>query len=474
MKARILVVDDEEIVVKSCLRILGEGDYDAEGVESGEEALRRIEERPYDVLILDIMMPKVDGLEVLRSVKESHPDIDVIMVTGLSQIETAVRAMKLGAFDYLSKPFDPDELKVVVGRALERRRLLQENLGLKSEMSSRYRMENIIGSSPAIQAVYSLIAKCAPTNSTILLTGESGTGKELIARAVHYNSLRKDRPFIAVDCNSLSESLLESELFGHVKGSFTGAIASKRGMFEVAHGGTLFLDEIGNLSLSTQAKLLRVIQEREFRAVGDTRIQTTDVRLIAATNKDLKAMSTEGTFRDDLYYRINIFPIHVPPLRERREDIAALAHHFLNVLSKEVGKKFSGFSEGAMNVLMHYDWPGNVRELENAVHRAVILATGNVIRQAHLAGIVAAPRMDLDVPRTGEELKRVKKAAREKSVEEIEKLFVTEALKRNAWNVTRSAEETGMQRANFQALMKKYEIHARAAGKNAGEPDSGG
>jgi DNA-binding NtrC family response regulator len=475
MKARILVVDDEEIVVKSCLRILGEGDYEAEGVESGEEALRRIEARPYDVVILDIMMPKVDGLEVLRRVKESHPDIDVIMVTGLSQIDTAVRSMKLGAFDYLPKPFDPDELKVVVGRALERRRLLQENLNLKSEVSSRYRMENIIGPSPAMQAVYRLIAKSAPTNSTILLTGESGTGKELIARAVHYNSLRKDRPFVPVDCNSLSENLLESELFGHVRGSFTGAVANKRGMFEVAHGGTLFLDEIGNLSLSTQAKLLRVIQEREFRAVGDTRTQTTDVRLIAATNKDLKAMVAGATFREDLYYRINIFPIQVPPLRERREDIPALAHHFLNILSKEVGKKFTGFSEGAMNLLMQHDWRGNVRELENAVHRAVILATGDVIRRAHLAGIIeAGPRMDLDVAKTSDELKRLKKAARERSVEEIEKLFVLEALKRNAWNVTRSAEETGMQRANFQALMKKYRIRVRDAEKEAGAADSGG
>jgi DNA-binding NtrC family response regulator len=475
MKARILVVDDEEIVVRSCLRILGEGDYEAEGVQSGEEALRRIEEHPYDVVILDIMMPKVDGLEVLRRVKESHPDIDVIMVTGLSQIDTAVRSMKLGAFDYLPKPFDPDELKVVVGRALERRRLLQENLSLKSEVSSRYRMENIIGPSPAMQAVYRLIAKSAPTNSTILLTGESGTGKELIARAVHYNSLRKDRPFVPVDCNSLSENLLESELFGHVKGSFTGAVANKRGMFEIAHGGTLFLDEIGNLSLSTQAKLLRVIQEREFRAVGDTRTQTTDVRLIAATNKDLKAMVAGSTFREDLYYRINIFPIHVPPLRERREDIPALAHHFLSILSKEVGKRFTGFSEGAMNLLMQHDWRGNVRELENAVHRAVILATGDVIRRAHLAGIIeAGPRMELDVAKTGEELKRLKKAARERSVEEIEKLFVVEALKRNAWNVTRSAEETGMQRANFQALMKKYRIRVRDAEKEAGAADSDG
>jgi DNA-binding NtrC family response regulator len=474
MKARILVVDDEEIVVRSCLRILGEGDYEAEGVASGEEALRRIEERPYDVVILDIMMPKMDGMEVLRRVKESHPDIDVIMVTGLSQIETAVRSMKLGAFDYLPKPFDPDELKVVVGRAVERRRLLQENLGLKTEASSRYRLENIIGASPAMQAIYRLIAKGAPTNSTILLTGESGTGKELIARAVHYNSLRRDRAFVPVDCNALSENLLESELFGHVKGSFTGAHANKRGMFEVAHGGTLFLDEIGNLSLSTQAKLLRVIQEREFRAVGDTRTQATDVRLIAATNKDLKAMVAAGTFREDLFYRINIFPIEVPPLRERLEDIPALAHHFLAVLGKEVGKKFSGFSEGAMNLLQQYDWPGNVRELENAVHRAVILATGDVIRRAHLAGITEArPGADLGVPKTSDELKRVKKAAREKSVEEIERLFVLEALKRNAWNVTRSAEETGMQRANFQALMKKYRIRAGDAPRDGGDPDAG-
>jgi DNA-binding NtrC family response regulator len=475
MKARILVVDDEEIVVRSCLRILEEGDYEAEGMASGEEALRRIEERPYDVVILDIMMPRMDGLEVLRRVKESHPDIDVIMVTGLSQIETAVQSMKLGAFDYLPKPFDPDELKTVVGRALERRRLLQENLGLKTAVSSRYRLDNIIGSSPAMQAIYRLIAKCAPTNSTILLTGESGTGKELIARAVHYNSLRKDQPFVAVDCNSLSENLLESELFGHVKGSFTGAVANKRGMFEVAHGGTLFLDEIGNLSLTTQAKLLRVVQEREFRPVGDTRTQATDVRLVAATNKELKAMVADSTFRDDLYYRINIFPIEVPPLRDRREDIPALAHHFLTVLSKEVGKKVSGFSDGAMNLLMQYDWRGNVRELENAVHRAVILATGEVIRRGHLAGIVeAGPRMDLDVPRTSEELKRVKKAAREKSVEEIEKLFILEALKRNAWNVTRSAEDTGMQRANFQALMKKYRIRVKDADRETGESDAGG
>jgi DNA-binding NtrC family response regulator len=470
MSARILVVDDEEIVIRSCLRILGDSGYELDAAQDGSMALKKIDDHRYDALILDIMMPNVDGVEVLQRVKESHPDVEVIMITGLSEIETAVRCMKLGAFDYLPKPFDPDELKLVVERALERRQLLQENLNLRNEVSSRYRLENIIGSSPPMQQVYRLIAKCAPTNTTVLLTGESGTGKELVARAVHHNSLRKDKPFVPVDCSALSENLLESELFGHVKGSFTGAVSNKKGMIEIADGGTLFLDEIGNIPLSIQAKLLRVIQEREFRAVGDTRTQTANFRLIAATNKDLKAMVADGSFRDDLFYRIDIFPIEIPPLRKRRDDIPALAFHFLNVLSKELGKNVTGFSEGAMQVLVNHDWPGNVRELENTVHRAVILATDKVIRRAHLVNVGdMLPRLSLDVPKTGDELKRVKKIAREKSVENIEKLFVLEALKRNAWNVTKSAEETGMQRANFQALMKKYQIRIRDAQRDSSE-----
>ena len=463
MSARILIADDEEIVIRSCLRILDGDDFQVEAVQDGREALRKIEENPYDVMILDIMMPNMDGLEVLRRVKETHPNMDVIMITGLSQIDTAVQAMKLGAFDYISKPFEPDELKLVVQRALERRRLLQENLTLKSELSSKYRFENIIGLSPQMQAVYRLIAQCAPTSSTVLITGESGTGKELIARAIHYNSLRKDKPFVAVDCNALSENLLESELFGHVKGAFTSAVVNKKGMFEVAGSGTLFLDEIGNISMSIQAKLLRVLQEREFRAVGATRTLIANFRLVTATNKDLKAMVAAGTFRDDLYYRINIFPIHAPALRERKGDIPALAYHFLKVFSAELGKKITDISEGALSTLVNYGWPGNVRELENVMHRAAILTSDHVIRQAHLVNIVdsSQPQADLAVPRTGDELKRVKKAAREKSVEEIEKQFVLEALKRNEWNVTKSAEETGMQRPNFQALMKKYTIRVR-------------
>ena len=286
--------------------------------------------------------------------------------------------------------------------------------------------------------------------------------------------MRKDKPFVPVDCTSLSENLLESELFGHVKGSFTGAIANKRGLFEVANGGSLFLDEVGNIPLSIQAKLLRVIQEREFKAVGDTRTQTANIRLIAATNKDLTTMVEEAKFREDLFYRLNVFPIRIPSLRERRDDIPALAFHFLNAAAKELDKKVSEISDSAMNLLSNYDWPGNVRELENVMQRAVILATDKAVRRAHLASILGQSAAgQLEVPRTGDELKRIKKAAREKSVEGIEKAFVIEALKRNGWNVTRSAEETGMQRANFQALMKKHSVRLRGGEDDLDESDSG-
>ena len=462
MKKRILIADDEEVVIRSCLRILPEDLYQIETARNGLEAIEMVAENDYDMLILDIMMPKLTGMEVLQRVKETHPDIDVIMITGLNQIDTAVKAMKLGAFDYLPKPFDPDELEMVVKRAFERRKLLQENVHLKNEVSARYSFENIIGSSPPMQNVYRLVARCAPTNSTVMVRGESGTGKELIARAIHFNSLRKEHPFITVDCASLSENLLESELFGHVKGSFTGAVANKKGLLEQANGGTLFLDEIGNISMSTQAKLLRFIEEREFKAVGDTQTKTVNIRLITATNKDLETMVSEGVFRDDLYYRINIFPIEIPALRERRDDIPALAFHFLNQFSKEMDRQVKEFSAGAMNLLMNHDWPGNVRELENVVHRAVILTSDDIIRQAHLVNILETqPLGDMDIPRTSEELKSIKKITRQKSVENVEKLFVLGALKRNGWSVTAAAEETGMLRPNLQALMKKYDIRIR-------------
>jgi len=465
MTARILIVDDEEIVIRSCQRILAAAGHAIDAADNGLDALRLVDENPYDVVVLDIMMPKMDGLQVLQQIKERHPEVEVVMVTGLSQIQTAVQAMKLGAFDYLPKPFDPDDLDHVVARALERRRMLQQDPDLDGDAGSKYRFENIIGASPAMQAVFRLIAKCAPTQSTVLITGESGTGKEMIARAIHHNSLRRDHPFVTVDCNTLSEHLLESELFGHVKGSFTGAVANKRGMFEVADGGTLFLDEFGNIPLDTQAKLLRVIQEREFRPVGSTQVHTTNVRLIAATNKDLKAMVAAGTFREDLYYRVAVFPIHAPALRERRDDIPALALHFLKRVCAELERPLPEISQAAMSALMHHDWPGNVRELENVIQRAVILCSDRIIRQSHLAGLgdAGAPA-DAAVPRTSEDLKRLKKIARERSVEEIEKQFIVETLRRNGNNVTRSAEETGMQRTNFQALMKKYGIRVRDTG----------
>jgi transcriptional regulator with GAF, ATPase, and Fis domain len=314
-----------------------------------------------------------------------------------------------------------------------------------------------------MQEIFSIVQRIAKTMSTVLISGESGTGKELIARAIHYNSLRRDRPFVPVDCGALSETLLESELFGHVKGAFTGAVTNKQGLFKVAEGGTLFLDEIGNISAATQAKLLRVLQEHEYKPVGDTRTQPSNIRLITATNLDVGAMVATGRFREDLFYRINIFPIVLPPLRERREDIPALAYHFLKIFSDELGKHVRDISAEAINVLMNYDWPGNIRELENTLHRAVILTNDHIVSQGHLASVLdMVPRLEANVPTSAAELKRVKKAIREKSVERVERLFVLEALKRNAWSVTRSAEETGMQRTNFQALMKKYHVRVRA------------
>jgi DNA-binding NtrC family response regulator len=461
MTARILVIDDEEIVLRSCRRILADEAHVVDVASDSLEGLRRVDEGAYDAVVLDIKMPGRDGIEVLREVKERHPEVEVIMITGLSEVQTAVQAMKLGAFDYLSKPFDPDELKHVVERALERRRLMRENRELKTEIGTRYRFESIVGASAPMQAVFKLVAQCAPTNATVLITGESGTGKEVIARAIHHNSLRADKPFVVVDCNTLNEELFESELFGHVKGAFTGAVAAKRGLLEVASGGTVFFDEFGNVPLSTQAKLLRMIQEREFRAVGGTATLAANVRLIAATNADLQAMVAQGRFREDLYYRVNVFPIRLPALRERRADIPALAFHFLRGFCTELGKAPCQISEGAMSLLVNHDWPGNVRQLENTMQRAAILASDGTIRVAHIASVLDGAAQEHAVPRSGEELKRVKKLAREKSVEDIERRFVQEALRRNRSNVTRSAEETGMQRANFQALMKKYNIHVR-------------
>ena len=461
---RILVVDDEMIVCESCQRILQEDSYEVECVSSGKEAIEKMKANPFDIVITDLKMPGVDGMEVLKSIREDYPDTVVIMITGFSTVETAVEAMKLGAFDYIPKPFTPDEVSIVVKKAIEKRSLLLENIYLRQELQEKYGFHNIVGKSKRMQEIYRIIAKVAMTDSTVLIYGQSGTGKELIARAVHFNSPRREKPFVPLDCAVLSENLLESELFGHIRGSFTGAVSTKPGLFEVADGGTLFLDEVGNISLAIQAKLLRVLQEREFTPVGGTKAKKVDIRLIAATNKDLEKMIHEETFREDLYYRLNIVPIPLPLLKDRQEDIPLLASHFLKKYAEEMGKTIKGLTPEAMKRLMRYPWPGNVRELENVIERSVVMIDDEMVRSEHLILPRAQEKEEPDevqAPHTSDELKEVKKHLREKVVEEVERAFVMSALERNNWNVTRAAEEVGMLRPNFQALMRKYNLRVR-------------
>ncbi len=460
---RILVVDDEMIVCESVKRILEEEGYEVETALSGKEAFEKMKANPFDLVITDLKMPGIDGMEVLKTFRKEYPDSIIIMITGFSTVETAVGAMKLGAFDYIPKPFTPDEVSIVVNKAIEKKNLMEENIYLRQELQEKYGFHNIVGKSKRMQEIYRIIAKVAATDSTVLIYGQSGTGKELIARAIHFNSPRGEKQFVPVDCAVLSENLLESELFGHVRGSFTGAVTTKPGLFEVADGGTVFLDEVGNISLSIQAKLLRVLQEREFTPVGGTKAKKVDIRLIAATNKDLEKMIKEETFREDLYYRLNIVPIYLPPLRERQEDIPILAVHFLKKYAEEMGKTIKGFTPEAMEKLIRYPWPGNVRELENVIERTVVMIDDEMVRVEHLIlpGQQEKEILENQVPMTSDELKEIKKQVREKAVEEIERAFVLNALERHQWNVTRAAEEVGMLRPNFQALMRKYNLRVR-------------
>lgn len=455
-KPKVLVIDDEEIVRISCLRSLQPEGYEVKAVQSGAEGLKVLEKEHFDLVMTDLKMPDMDGIEVLKKVKEGWSDIEVIIITGYGTVGTAVQAIKFGAFDYLEKPFTPEALLSVVSRALEKKRLILENLQFKQDVIPLYKLENIVGTSKAMQKVFQLIATVAPTWTTVLLTGESGTGKELVARAIHYNSPRKEQPFVVVDCGTIPDSLMESELFGYMKGSFTGATESKTGLFEIANGGTIFFDEISNIGLSTQAKLLRVIQEREFRPIGGRNPIKIDIRVISATNKDLEDMIKEGSFRGDLFYRLNIFPIHLPLLRERKEDIPLLSYHFLQRYSEYLGKDVNHISAEAMKILISHEWPGNVRQLENTIHRAILLCNGRTIRPDHLTFLESKSLED--IPKTSEELKERKKDLRSKSIEEIEKAFIIEALKRNDWNITKAAAGVGMQRSNFHALLKKYDI----------------
>jgi DNA-binding NtrC family response regulator len=462
-KGNILVVDDEVVICKSVQRILSPEGYEVGIALSGEEALEKISQESFDIVITDLKMPGMDGMELLTKIKEKDPEIIVIIITGYSTVQTAVQAMKMGALDYIPKPFTPEELIVVVEKALEKKKLIFENIYLHKELEAKYSFENIVGNSPKIQEVFKFIRKVAPTDSTVLICGESGTGKELIARAIHFNSQRKNKPFFTVDCGVLSQDLLESELFGHIKGSFTGAVVTKPGLFEVADGGSVFLDEIGDINPVIQGKLLRVIQEQEFLPVGGIQPKKVDLRFIVATNKNLENLVNEKRFREDLYYRLNVVSITIPPLRERKDDIPILAYHFLKKFNQEMNKEIRSISVETMNKLINYEWPGNVRQLENVIERAVVMAESKTIISEYLPATILGQGagMDTQIPKNSEELKTMKKYLRESAVENIEKMFILEALNRNDWNVTRSAKEVSMQRTNFQALMRKYNIRIR-------------
>jgi DNA-binding NtrC family response regulator len=456
---RILVVDDELGICQSCVKILSRENLQVEYALNGYDALKMMQANAFDVIITDLKMSSMGGMEVLRRVKESYPDSMVIVITGYASVSSTVEVMKMGAHDYLPKPFTPDELRAVVRSALADREIRLRSQELMAQRGApRILSHQLIGDSPKMQGVISMIRKVAPTDSTVLICGESGTGKELIARSIHANSRRKDHVFFAVDCGTLSGNLLESELFGHVKGAFTGAYKSKDGIFKSADRGTVFLDEISNINLEVQAKLLRFLEAKEFLPLGATSISKVDVRLILATNRDLMEMVKQGSFREDFYYRIFVYPIFTPPLRERKPDILPIAYHFLKQFSEMMGKKIKAFDNDALARLTTYDWPGNVRQLKNAIERAVILCDGEEITLKELSIPESIERLMEYVPSNNEELKRVKKEIREKAVDAVERNFILRALMQSNWNVTKAAKTVGLQRTNFQNLMKKHGV----------------
>jgi DNA-binding NtrC family response regulator len=461
----ILVADDDAVIREGLRRILSREGYQVETQPNGRLAMDRLQEAAFDLLITDLKMPGMSGMEVLQAVRVLQPEMPVILITGFAAVDNAVEVMQKGAADYLAKPFTNEEILGKVRKALDARAVLLDEIYLRRELQDLHGFDCLLGESREMQKVYQRILQVAPTDSTVLITGESGTGKELVARAIHAHSQRRDQAFVAVDCTSLAESLLESELFGHVKGSFTGAIQTKRGLFEVADGGTLMLDEIGNLSQTIQAKLLRVLQEREVTPIGGTQPIPINIRLVAATNTNLRDMVARGEFRYDLFFRLNIIPINLPPLRERKGDLMLLAGNFLKRFAEENGKDVRGFAPEAVRALEEHDFPGNVRELENLIERAVVLAMSDLIQPQDLempgkdsAQTGVSPE---DVPRNIDELKERKRLLREQAVEPLERAFLIAALERNGWNVTRAAEEVGILRPNFQAMLKKQGISPR-------------
>ena len=448
MKKRILLVDDEASV-RASLKVVLEPTHDVLSASSAQEGLELFRRESPDLILLDVVMPGMDGLTLLKTMRAEDARIPVIMLTGTKTVKTAVEAMKLGAADYLSKPFDVEELRLVVAKTLETDELAREIRHLRAQVATRYSFHNLIGKSPAMQDVYSKIEQVADTRTTVLITGESGTGKELVARALHYNSARRDKPFIALNSAAMPDTLIESELFGHEKGSFTDAQARRAGQFEQAHGGTLFLDEIGDLSAATQAKLLRVLQEREFTRVGGSQPIKVDVRIVAATNKQLDEMVRRGEFRDDLYYRINVVSLYLPALRDRRDDIPLLARNSLDKRLAEDRRPAQEFSKDAMELLVDYHWPGNVRELENVIEQAIIWSHGRPILPEHLPATLKAAQQ----PVTVTEALPSGQFSLEQAVLSYEKKMILDALKRTDFVQTHAAALLGISRRMLKYRM---------------------
>src|SRR3954462_2237854 len=453
---RILVVDDERSMRELLAIVLRREGYEVLLAENGRTAIDIIERESVDILISDIKMPDLSGVDVLRAAKKVDQDILGIMITAFASTETAVEAMRLGACDYLSKPFDIDLLKMKVREKIENRQLKQENVLLKRTLGLSHQFSNIIGRSESMLAVFKMIETVARTNSTILLTGESGTGKGLVAQAIHFHSLRREKPMVSLNCGAMPENLLESEMFGHMRGAFTGADANKKGLLEVAEKGTNFLDEIAEMSAVMQVKLLRVLQERRFRRVGGLEEMQADIRIIAATNQDLTRLIAEGRFREDLFYRINVIPIALPPLRERREDISLIAEHFLAKYNEQMGKDIAGISHQAMELLVGHEWPGNIRELENVMERAVALEPTPTILPDSLPSVIRGetPRIPVGnadgLPESGFDL--------EAHVKEIERGYIAEALKKANGVQVKAAELLGMSFRSFRYYVKKYNL----------------
>ncbi len=445
-KVKILVVDDEAIVRESLQDWLTDAGYQVLTTENGPKALEVIEKEKPGIMIADLVMPGMDGIELMKRAKAQQPGIEVVIITAYASIPTAITAMKEGAYDYIEKPFCPERAELLVKKLAEHQELVEENLSLRHRLEDHYRFEDIIAKSSKMQRLIELIKVVGKSNATVLITGESGTGKELVARAIHSQSNRHNKPFIAVSCAALPESLLESELFGHEKGSFTGAYAQKKGKFEFANGGTLFLDEIGEMSANIQVHLLRVLEEKEFTRVGGNEPIKVDVRVISATNKDLRKAIEKQKFREDLYYRLNVVNIELPPLRERKEDIPLLAEHFLNKFTSENRKEITGFSSDAMEFLLNYDWPGNVRELENAIERAVILARDSLIT------------ID-DLPQ--ENLSLAYSTTTRKNLKEVEKEHILNILRETGDNYSEAARILGVSRMTLYNKAKEYGFDVR-------------